>query len=133
MRQAWCPRWRAIHSAEVVGWDSSAQGSLCPHKKNPTVDLAKRSGVSLSAVQDFERGQETPIANNIAAIRRAIEAAGDSAGIRENGVAAGILRQDADPDPIEAPDDMSDGTMVCSVDLAQILGIEPRGECRRAD
>jgi transcriptional regulator with XRE-family HTH domain len=40
------------------------------------VELAKRAGVSLSTVQDFERGQRTPIANNIAAMRRVIEAAG---------------------------------------------------------
>jgi hypothetical protein len=54
--------------------------------------------VSLSTVQDFERGQRTPIANNIAAMRRAVEAAGIRLVFDRNGAAAGILRQDAEPD-----------------------------------
>lgn len=39
-------------------------------------DLAKRSNVSLSTVRDFEKGRRTPIANNLDAIRRALDAAG---------------------------------------------------------
>ena len=62
------------------------------------VQLAKRAGVSLSTVQDYERGQRTPIANNIAAMRRAVEAAGIRLVFDKNGAAAGILRVDADPD-----------------------------------
>jgi len=62
------------------------------------VELAKRAGVSLSTVQDFERGQRTPIANNIAAMRRVIEAAGMQLLFDKNGAAAGIIRKDADPD-----------------------------------
>jgi transcriptional regulator with XRE-family HTH domain len=61
-------------------------------------ELAKRSGVGQSTVQDFERGQRTPIANNIAAIRRAIEEAGIRLVFDKNGAAAGILRQGVDPD-----------------------------------
>jgi transcriptional regulator with XRE-family HTH domain len=38
--------------------------------------LAKRAHVSLSTVRDFEKGRRTPIANNLDALRRAIEAAG---------------------------------------------------------
>jgi hypothetical protein len=49
-------------------------------------------------VQDFERGQRTPIANNIAAMRRAIEEAGIRLVFDRTGAAAGILRQDAVPD-----------------------------------
>jgi hypothetical protein len=60
-------------------------------------------GVSLSTVQDFERGQRTPIANNIAAMRRVIEAAGVRLVFDKNGTAAGILRQDADPDLSRGP------------------------------
>jgi len=82
---------------EVVGRDRLAQGSLCPHKNNPTVDLTKRAGVSLAPLV-FERGQRTPIANNIGAMRRAIEAAGFRLVFEKNGAAAGILRKDADPD-----------------------------------
>jgi predicted transcriptional regulator len=39
-------------------------------------ELARRASVSLSTVRDFETGTRTPIANNIAAMRRAIEEAG---------------------------------------------------------
>ena len=39
-------------------------------------DLAERASVSLSTVRDFEKGRRTPIANNLEALRRAIDAAG---------------------------------------------------------
>jgi len=39
-----------------------------------------------------------PHANSIAAMQRAIEAAGIRLVFEKNGAAAGILRQDADPD-----------------------------------
>jgi transcriptional regulator with XRE-family HTH domain len=58
-------------------------------------ELATRAGVSLSTVQDFERGQRTPISNNLAALRRAIQGAGVRLVFDRKG-AAGILRQDAD-------------------------------------
>jgi hypothetical protein len=53
--------------------------------------------VSLNTVYEFEKGQRTPTANNLAAMRRAIEAAGVRLVFDEKG-AAGILRQDAGPD-----------------------------------
>lgn len=39
-------------------------------------DLAVRAKVSLSTVRDFEKGRRTPIANNLDALQRAINAAG---------------------------------------------------------
>ena len=39
-------------------------------------DLARRARVGLSTVKDFERGDRRPIANNLAAMARAIEEAG---------------------------------------------------------
>ena len=39
-------------------------------------DLASASGVSLSTVRDFEKGRRNPIANNLRAIRAALEQRG---------------------------------------------------------
>ena len=39
-------------------------------------DLARAASVSLSTVRDFEKGRRAPIANNLAAIRAALEARG---------------------------------------------------------
>jgi transcriptional regulator with XRE-family HTH domain len=39
-------------------------------------ELAKRASVSLSTVRDFENAHRVPIANNLDAMRRAIEGAG---------------------------------------------------------
>lgn len=52
-------------------------------------DLAKRANVSLSTVRDFEKGRRVPIANNMDALRRAIEAGGVQL-IFEGDVPAGI-------------------------------------------
>lgn len=57
--------------------------------------LAQRAGVGVSTVQDFERGTRRPIANNVAAIRRAIEAAGIIPLFEQDGSAAGIARRGA--------------------------------------
>src|SRR5215471_2884423 len=61
-------------------------------------ELARRANISLSTVRDFETARRTPTANNLAAMRRAIEAAGVRPVFDKNGSAAGILRQDAEPD-----------------------------------
>jgi transcriptional regulator with XRE-family HTH domain len=39
-------------------------------------DLAERANVSLSTVRDFEKGRRMPIANNLQALKRALEASG---------------------------------------------------------
>ncbi|MEQ8369200.1 MAG: helix-turn-helix transcriptional regulator [Alphaproteobacteria bacterium] len=42
-------------------------------------DLAQRASVGLSTLKDFESGKRTPIANNVSALRRALEEGGASA------------------------------------------------------
>lgn len=39
-------------------------------------ELAEQAKVSLSTVKDYESGKRTPIANNVEAIKRALEGAG---------------------------------------------------------
>ena len=57
-------------------------------------ELARRAGVGLSTVRDFEKGERTPIPNNLAAIRRVIEEAGIKLVFRDDGGAAGIEAND---------------------------------------
>jgi ribosome-binding protein aMBF1 (putative translation factor) len=53
-------------------------------------ELAAKANVSLSTVRDFEKGRHTPIANNIAAMRRVIESAGIRFAFAEDGSPTGI-------------------------------------------
>ncbi|HXQ52876.1 MAG TPA: helix-turn-helix transcriptional regulator [Stellaceae bacterium] len=53
-------------------------------------DLAKRAKVSVSTVRDFEKGRHAPIANNLDAIQRALEAAGIAFENDSKGSATGI-------------------------------------------
>ena len=53
-------------------------------------DLAKRAGLSLSTVRDFEKGRRTPIGNNIKAIHEAFAAERIQFKFSPEGVPAGI-------------------------------------------
>jgi predicted transcriptional regulator len=57
-------------------------------------DLAKRASVGLSTIKDFENGSRTPIANNLNAIRRALEAGGIRLVFSSDGRAIGISTED---------------------------------------
>jgi len=58
--------------------------------------MAKRANVSLRTVQAFERGESSPFATNVIAMRRAVEQAGIELIFDRTGSAAGILRTDAE-------------------------------------
>jgi DNA-binding transcriptional regulator YiaG len=66
------------------------------------VALAKHANVSVGTVRNFEQGLKNPVPNNIAAMRRAIEAAGVRLVFDKKG-AAGILRRDAVADLSDDP------------------------------
>jgi DNA-binding transcriptional regulator YiaG len=68
-------------------------------------DLATRANVSVNTVRNFEGGQKTPTANNLAAMRRAIETAGVRLLFDKAGRAAGIASRDADIDLSGEPSD----------------------------
>jgi transcriptional regulator with XRE-family HTH domain len=61
-------------------------------------DLAARATISVNTVRNFENGHKTPTANNLLAMRRAIEAGGIRILFDRSGKAAGILLRDADVD-----------------------------------
>jgi ribosome-binding protein aMBF1 (putative translation factor) len=63
-------------------------------------ELASAARVSLSTVRDFERGRHTPIANNIAAMQKAIEDAGVKFLFRD-GLVVGIVSADAGTGPFD--------------------------------
>jgi transcriptional regulator with XRE-family HTH domain len=59
-------------------------------------DLAKSSNLSESTIRDFEKGRRVPSVNNLAAVIRALEAAGVIF-VSENGEGPGVrLRKSAD-------------------------------------
>lgn len=51
--------------------------------------LAEASGTGVSTIRDFETGKRTPITNNLAAIRTALESAGVIF-VEENGEGPGV-------------------------------------------
>jgi transcriptional regulator with XRE-family HTH domain len=56
------------------------------------LDLSKRASVSLSTVKDFENGSRTPIANNLNAIRKALEEGGIQLVFSPDGQPVGIAK-----------------------------------------
>jgi transcriptional regulator with XRE-family HTH domain len=58
-------------------------------------DLAKRANVGISTVKDFENGSRKPIANNLNALRAALESGGIRLTVDPKGVPLGIEQADA--------------------------------------
>lgn len=58
-------------------------------------DLAEASGMTRNTVINFEKGERTPRASTVAAIRAALEAAGVEF-IKENGGGAGVRLAERD-------------------------------------
>jgi transcriptional regulator with XRE-family HTH domain len=58
-------------------------------------DLAERANVALNTVNEFEAGRRQPTPNNLAALRRSVEAEGIRLLFDEAGAAAGIALQAA--------------------------------------
>ena len=61
-------------------------------------DLAKKATVSLRTVAAFERGEITPLPNNLSAMQAAFEKAGLRFLFDRKGAAAGVARRSADID-----------------------------------
>jgi len=59
-------------------------------------DLASAANVGLSTLRNFEAGRSVPMANNLTAIRAALEAAGVIF-VAENGEGAGVRLKKAGP------------------------------------
>ncbi len=57
-------------------------------------DLAKRASVGLSTVRSFEKGERTPIKNNLDALREALEQGGIKAVFGDDGKPRGIALRD---------------------------------------
>lgn len=58
-------------------------------------DLAKRAGVGLSTLRDFEKGTRQPVRNNLLALARTLEEAGISPLFADDGKPLGIRVRDA--------------------------------------
>jgi DNA-binding XRE family transcriptional regulator len=104
-------------------------------------ELARKAQVSNSTIRDFEAGRRVPIANNLSAMRRALEDGGVLMVFGDNGAATGIATQPApiharqpepEPDPEPLPQPASQPELVQSARARPTFFIDLNENGRRS-
>jgi len=86
----------AVWISAAMDADDDPRSRFVAPAQRAQAQLAEVSGVSVSTIRDFETAKRTPIGNNLAAIRTALEAAGVIF-VEENGEGPGVRLRKTPP------------------------------------